>query len=256
MGRSQKKRNIGLWIVGILAVVVIGVSVWQIVKLVTAKPETPPETTPSTSSEALPTGETSVTETTGETVPAELSMPCELLPNGVTLESVFRYSGLNPDCDDENGDEIGGIILKNQSDQQINTLDLEVQTSENEILHFHVENLPVGETAWAFERDNKRFPSDDYVTNAVAYADFVEGPAILEGVTWESDYTEVTLTNNSGKDLTNLTVVCRCQLEDASFGGIAYEYTLDSLANGESAVISADDCYLGDAAVVRIVAGE
>lgn len=255
MGRSSKKRSIGLWILGILAVVVIGISAWQIVKLAADKSETTPETTQPQSSESRPAEETKDTEGTEQTLPVELQLPCEL-SDGVELESLFRYSGLNPDCGDENGDEIGGIILNNKSGKHLSQLTLRVTTSEGKTLSFQVKDLPAGQTAWAFEENNERFPSDAYAVSVESDVELLEEPAIPESVTWEADYTEVTLTNNSGKDLTNLTVVCRCMLEDASFGGIAYEYTLDSLPSGESATISADDCYMGDAVVVRVASGE
>lgn len=255
MGRSSKKRSIGLWILGILAVAVIGVSVWQIAKLATAgSRETTPETSEPQSSESHPTEVTEGLDATEETPPAELALPLDL-GNGVELESVFRYSGINPDYGEENGDEIGGIILNNKSGKFLSQLDLQITTSEGKTISFLVEDLPTGQTAWVFEKNNERFPSDAYPVAAQCDMAFLEEPAIPEGVTWSADGTEITLTNNSGKDLTDLTVVCRCQLEDVYFGGVAYTYTVESLPDGGSAVVSADDCYMGDAAVARIEAG-
>lgn len=258
MGRSSKKRGIELWILGILAVAVIGVSVWQIVKLVSGEsPETLPETSEAPSAETRPgegTKDTGGADPSEETLPEELKMPYDL-SNGVELESMFRYSGINPDCGDENGDEIGGIILNNKSGKQLSRIELRVTTSEGRIISFLAEELPAGQTAWVFEKNNEKFPSGEYPVSIDCDLAFLEEPAIPEGVTWSANGMEITLTNNSGKDLRDLTVVCRCSLEDAYFGGAAYTYTVDALPDGGSAVVSAEDCYLGDAAVVRVEAG-
>ena len=61
--------------------------------------------------------------------------------------------------------------------------------------------------------------------------------------------------NVSGRDLTNLNVICHGLLDGSLFGGTTYHYNVSSLPAGTSAVVYAVDCYLGMTEVVRITQG-
>ena len=66
----------------------------------------------------------------------------------------------------------------------------------------------------------------------------------------------VTLYNVSGRDLTDLRVVCHGLLDGSCFGGTTYIYDVASLPAGAATVINAVDCILGEARVVRVGIGD
>lgn len=68
--------------------------------------------------------------------------------------------------------------------------------------------------------------------------------------------TEVILTNKSGEELKNLNVSCHCLFEEAYFGGLTYTYPVESIPAGESTTVQAEECYMGEAEVVRIGQGD
>ena len=42
------------------------------------------------------------------------------------------------------------------------------------------------------------------------------------------------------------------KVDDAYFGGLTYTYPVENIPAGESVTLQAEECYLGEAAVVRI----
>ena len=84
-------------------------------------------------------------------------------------------------------------------------------------------------------------------------AEFAEGSANMEDkISIEVQETTVTLTNLTDEELTNLNVYCHCLLDDAYFGGLTYSYPVEVIEAGGSITLQAEECYLGEAAVVRI----
>ena len=68
----------------------------------------------------------------------------------------------------------------------------------------------------------------------------------------EAEGISVTLTNLTDEDLAGLTVYCHCLFDGTYFGGSTYAYPVDGIPAGESVTIQAEECYLGEAAVVRV----
>ena len=52
--------------------------------------------------------------------------------------------------------------------------------------------------------------------------------------------------------LSNLLLHCHCLIDGSYFGGLTYTYPVESIPAGQSIAVEAEDCYLGEAAVVRV----
>ena len=64
--------------------------------------------------------------------------------------------------------------------------------------------------------------------------------------------TNIGLTNISQEAIQNMTVFCHDVMDDEYFGGKSYRKTVESLAAGESTTVTAEECYIGEAAVAGI----
>lgn len=170
------------------------------------------------------------------------------------IASLFPFTGMNPDANGKMGENIATLEVANVSDKYLNRAELSLTLSDGTTLSFTVTDLPSGKTVWAFEPSCKTCPdgTPDIVSFActVDFAD--EAPTFPDTLTVAADDITVALTNTGNAELTNLTVYCHCLFSEVFFGGITYAYTVDRIPTGETVTLTATDCFLGEAQVVRI----
>lgn len=212
----------------------------------------PPRTGPQ-ETQAVPTGpEPTQTPTSAG---REL-FPLELEGGRLIAQSLFRFSGMNPDCDDLFGEDIAGLQMTNTSDEHMAFAEVTVILTEGKTLTFRAEDVPPGGTVMAFCLEHESVTDPDSCEEAFGYAEFCSGDMLLSDqleITVEG--ARITLRNLSGEDLTDLKVICHGLLDGSLFGGSTYQYHVSTLPAGASADVYAVDCILGMTEVVRVVRG-
>lgn len=198
-------------------------------------------------------------ETTQPTVPentlprAALEFPL-LLDNGrIRIETPFPFDGLNPDCNFQEGTNIAGIVLHNLSADHLERVDLVLTTTAGSEILFHAEQIPAEKRVMLFAVDNSSLPDDESWADLQCEAVFAEGSLTeADGIRVAVDELNVTIKNESGKDIDHLVFYCHCPLGDEYFGGNVYQYEINDLSVNESVTVEAADCILGIIEVVRI----
>lgn len=209
------------------------------------------------------TVEPDATQAAGDTVHTpeptiqSLAFPYSLEEGKLTVDSLFQYSGYNPDCGDEMGEDIASLVITNRSEEHLAEARLTVTLADGKELAFEVRDLPAGQTVWAFAKDNSAYALSNFCTAIAGTTQFEQStPLMADRLSAAVQETEVTLTNNSAEAIAGVTVYCHTVFKDVYFGGTAYAYAAGDIPAGGSATVSAVDCYLGEAAVVRIGAGD
>lgn len=188
-----------------------------------------------------------------QTVPAGMELPYQFEDGKLELGSIFPYTGTNPDCENEDGENIGGIVLTNKSEEHLAFANLTVNMSDGTALKFVVTDVPAGRTVWTFAVDNSSYDESSVCISVGCDSKFEPETSLLaEQVSVQVEGMKVTLTNTSNKELPRLEISCHCLFSEAYFGGGAYTYSAGPIAPGESASFTAADCYLGEAVPVRI----
>lgn len=183
----------------------------------------------------------------------EVTFPYFAEGDKIEITQLFQYSGFNPDCGDEMGENIASLAVVNRSNEHLSYLELSVDVLDGGDMVFEITDLPAGQTAWVFSKDNLSCEMDAVVRDIDCTAKFETGdPRMTDKIQTQVSGTTVFLTNLTGEDLTDLTVSCRTWFGEAYFGGLTYQYPVDSLPAGQTVTLEAEDCYLGEAAVVRI----
>lgn len=199
------------------------------------------------------TQENSSVSETEETKQTSVEFPYKLDDGKLEVESVFQYSGMNPDCEDEEGDDIAAIQLKNCSDEYLQSAECTVIVENGTELTFSVEGLPAGSTVMAFEVENKEFAAGQTIKNIETEASYsAEASLCEETIEISVDDSQISLKNMTAETVQNMTVTYHCILDDVYFGGKSYQKKVESLGVGESITVDASECYLGEAAVVKI----
>ena len=182
-----------------------------------------------------------------------LTFPYDLEDGRLSIESIFQFTGFNPDNENTEGENIAALTVINQSEQHLSSAQFTVKLADGARLAFEVTDLPAGEKAMIFEKENQVYELDDVCQEITDTAEFEDvSPVMADRLSAEVQETTVTLTNNSEEDLSNLLLHCHCVIDDAYFGGLTYTYPIASIPAGQSASVDAVDCYLGQAAVVRV----
>ena len=200
-----------------------------------------------------------------ETEPEQTTAPTEapeifpvLLEDGMlTVQSIFQFSGMNPDAELQFGENIAGLQIINTSDLHLTEAELAAVLEDGTILSFRVEDVSPGMTVMAFSQEHCSMGDRDRCVEVYGYAEFEEGDTLRSDlVEIQVDGVVITVTNVSGMDLTNLDIVCHGLLDGSAFGGRAYTYQITSLVSGGSTTVCATDCILGMTQVTRVELSE
>ena len=231
----------------------------------------PVETEPAETEPAVTTGpavETELeptipTETEPEPEPTDAdaadpqTFPVLLEDGMLVVQSIFQYSGMNPDAELEFGENIAGLQIVNASEQHMTVAELAAVLDDGTILSFRAEDVAPGMEVMAFSLEQGSITDLDRCVEVYGYAEFEPGDHLRgDLVRIQVEGVEITVTNVSGMDLTDLDIICHSLLEGSAFGGRAYTYRITSLASGASADVYALDCTLGMTQVTRVELGE
>ncbi len=196
---------------------------------------------------------TDAVETTEPPIPT-VQFPLLVDDGRLEINSLFQFTGLNPDCGNQEGTDIASVVLKNLSGVYLAEAKITLTLLDGAQLNFVVTELPAGASAMAFSTENLSIPTDAACVSVACEASFdPSAVTVSDQVTAEINGTAITLTNVSGQDLSQIVVYCRSPLGEEYFGGNTYSYTVTDLPAGESTVVDAADCILGMAEVVRFV---
>lgn len=183
--------------------------------------------------------------------------PYQLEEGKLEVTSLFQFSGSNPDSGGEEGENIAAVSVVNSSDEHLKSALITVVLTDGREVHFKVEDLPAGKSVMTFSSENEKYDLSTACESIACTAEFETSDVVMaEKLSVDVEETAVTLTNHSAEDMENLTVYCHCLLEEEYFGGLTYSYSVEKIPAGESVVFDALDCYLGEAAVVRIEQGK
>ena len=184
-----------------------------------------------------------------------LELPYLTADGLLSVDSVFPFSGMNPDDGMEEGTDLAAIMVTNVSDSHLTRGELTVTMADGVVASFLVQDLPAGKSALVCDRRSTVLKDPELCTDIVCEAEFADEDVLrTDELFYVLDGMEITLTNLTAETLTGIEVYCHTVLDASYLGGCVYRYPVDVLPAGQSTTILALDCFLG-AEVVRITAG-
>ena len=196
-------------------------------------------------------GKPAQTATSGQTGP-DLRFPSAREDGARMVNSLFRSTVFNPDCGGTAGENIASLEFTNTSGLHLVRCEFTAVTTDGSEYHFLALDVPTGQTVDAFETSNAVLAANASWAGISCNAVFENAVPIPAELTVSAEGTLITVTNNGTQELNNYVVHCHCSLDGNYFGGVTYIYQIETLAAGETVIVSADECYIGDAVVVRI----
>ena len=184
-----------------------------------------------------------------------LDFPAKLEDTKLEIESLFSFSGINPDSGNQECDDLATIMLKNTSEAYLEQAVIRATLLDGTECTFVVTDLPAGKSTMAFATGNEALAQENSCVSLSCEASFTELEP-WDQLSVSTVGTTVTLQNNSGEDLTNIDVYCRDTFGESYFGGITYKHTISSLPANQTATIDVTDSLLGMIEVVRIAINE
>lgn len=181
--------------------------------------------------------------------------PAALVEGNIEVESLFQFSGVNPDAQKQEATDVAAIVLKNASGKYLDEATVTATLDSGRELTFVLRDLPDGAAAMTFSVENHSLLETDVCAELTAEAAFREMPGndgaeiTVEGMT-------VTVTNTSFEDMNQIDVFYRDVFGEEYFGGVAYIHTIDYLAAGETITFSAEESLLGVIEVVRVAVND
>lgn len=167
-----------------------------------------------------------------------------LLGEGIELQALSGYQG--PYVEDGTDDIVSDVLaitVRNDGDKTVQYAHI-ILTQGETAYEFDVTTLPVGASAQLLELSRQPMPdsTDGMTAQVTACAVFDTEPAMCEDVFQiETQDTAITITNNSGSDITGqIYVYYKIAYGDLYMGGITYRVGTAGLKAGESTT-----CYAG-----------
>ena len=181
--------------------------------------------------------------------------PYVLEDGKLEVESLFQFSGVNPDAGDQEANDVAAIVLRNLSGTYLKTATVTAVLDDGSERVFAVQELPAGKSAMAFSVDNALL-SESHLCAELSSESVFEDPQNNDSVKISVDGMTVTLENMSGEELSGIDVYCRDVFNDQYFGGVAYQYTIETLSAGETRTVTVLDSLMGITEVVRIAVND
>ena len=167
-----------------------------------------------------------------------------LLGEGIELQALSGYQG--PYVEDGTDDIVSDVLaitVRNDGDKTVQYAHI-ILTKGETAYEFDVTTLPVGASAQLLELSRQPMPdnTDGMTAQVTACAVFDTEPTMCEDVFQiETQDTAITITNNSGSDITGqIYVYYKIAYGDLYMGGITYRVGAAGLKAGESTT-----CYAG-----------
>ena len=167
-----------------------------------------------------------------------------LLGEGIELQALSGYQG--PYVEDGTDDIVSDVLaitVRNDGDKTVQYAHI-ILTQGETAYDFDVTTLPVGASAQLLELSRQPMPdnTDGMTAQVTACAVFDTEPTMCEDVFQiEMQDTAITITNNSGSDITGqIYVYYKIAYGDLYMGGITYRVGAAGLKAGESTT-----CYAG-----------
>lgn len=167
-----------------------------------------------------------------------------LLGEGIELQALSGYQG--PYVEDGTDDIVSDVLaitVRNDGDKTVQYAHI-ILTQGETAYEFDVNTLPVGASAQLLELSRQPMPdnTDGMTAQVTACAVFDTEPTMCEDVFQiETQDTAITITNNSGSDITGqIYVYYKIAYGDLYMGGITYRVGTAGLKAGESTT-----CYAG-----------
>ena len=167
-----------------------------------------------------------------------------LLGEGIELQALSGYQG--PYVEDGTDDIVSDVLaitVRNDGDKTVQYAHI-ILTQGETAYEFDVSTLPVGASAQLLELSRQPMPdnTDGMTAQVTACAVFDTEPTMCEDVFQiETQDTAITITNNSGSDITGqIYVYYKIAYGDLYMGGITYRVGTAGLKAGESTT-----CYAG-----------
>ena len=184
-----------------------------------------------------------------------LDFPAKLEDTKLEIESLFSFSGINPDSGNQECDDLATIMLKNTSEAYLEQAVIRATLLDGTECTFVVTDLPAGKSTMAFATGNESLAQEVSCVALSCEASFTELEP-WDQLSVSTVGTTVTLQNNSGEDITNIDVYCRDVFGESYFGGITYKQTISNLPANQTATVDVTDSLLGMVEVVRIAINE
>ena len=184
-----------------------------------------------------------------------VEFPVVLEDGRVEIESLFPFSGVNPDAGKQEADDVAAIVLKNTSDSFLSEATVTAVLADGSERRFAVKDVPAGASAMAFSLENGKLLAADLCADVTGEAVFEAAPehgnlaVSVAGMT-------VNVTNTSSAELNGIDVYYRDVFDGKYFGGTTYCCNIEKLSAGETMTFTAEESLLGVIEVVRVAVND
>lgn len=251
---KNKKKNSGLWITLILVLVVLlGILITANLKKQDEKTDSSAERSENTAESAQEQEDADeVEEEDSDSEDAGLEFPYEFEEEELSMESLFQYSGINPDAQNEECEDTASIQLKNTSDRYLESAEISVELTDGTEFSFVIQDIPAGRSVMAFDTENNGYDGKTGVAFVDAKTNWSDVSMNEESIKIVADENGTQITNMTDKTIEALSVKYHDVLDEMYFGGGSFMTEITEIGSGETTTANTSESILGEAEVVCV----
>ena len=172
---------------------------------------------------------------------------------GLSVSELFTYTGPNPDCGFEQGNDIAAVTVENTSGKYLLCAEITVASDDGTEYSFTVQALEDGGRVTAFDTQNRTVKNGACAADSECSAHFMDAPdTYADRLQAQVISGEVTLTNISEDTFEFVFVDCRCTVSGESFGGKVFECPFLQVTPGATQSKACSEILFGVPEAVRI----
>ena len=172
---------------------------------------------------------------------------------GLSVSELFAYTGPNPDCGFEQGNDIAAVTVENISGKYLLCAEITVASDDGAEYSFTVQALEDGGRVTAFDTLNRTVKNEVCAADSECSTEFANSPDTYAGRLQAQVISgEVTLTNISEDTFEFVFVDCRCTVSGESFGGKVFECPFSQVTPGATQSKACSEILFGVPEAVRI----
>lgn len=172
---------------------------------------------------------------------------------GLSVSELFAYTGPNPDCGFEQGNDIAAVTVENTSGKYLLCAEITVASDNGAEYSFTVQALEDGGRVTAFDTQNRTVKNEVCAADSECSTEFADSPdTYADRLQAQVISGEVTLTNISEDTFELVFVDCRCTVSGESFGGKVFECPFSQVTPGATQSKACSEILFGVPEAVRI----
>lgn len=182
----------------------------------------------------------------------EITFPYE--SNGLKIESVFEFTGMNVDNKETDGEDIASLQIQNTTKKYLKEATIKLTSEDDKVFEFKVQDIPSKKSVLVFDKKNnsslniEKYKDIEIETDYKNKTDLHQKDLKID----IDDDSRMEIINLTDDPLNDIVITYKCLMDDSYFGGISYTHKIKKLEAKQTVEYIDNYCLMGKAEITSV----